>query len=96
MGRAEREKGARRQRQARKVLEDLGYEVTNRGLPYLQIHDLDMHLAAGPPVRVEAKGRARFSIQAWLEEADLLVLVPDRAEPIIACPISTFKRIKDS
>ena len=98
-GRSPRQKGDRRERQVVALFDAFGLEARRRPLSGAdhfegKSHDIDLFLTdGGEPVYIECKARRSFSIQKWMHGVDMVVLVPDRSEPLIVMTPEIFARI---
>ena len=98
MGKASRDKGARRERQVVDLHRAIGVKAERVPLSGAMTFrntrqsDVDVY-ARGPdaaPLVTEVKGRANGdgwkTLESWLGDNDALFLIRDRAEPLVALP----------
>lgn len=98
MGKASRDKGARRERQIVELHRALGIKAERVPLSgamafrNTRATDVDVY-ARGPDaaplvceVKARASGEGFVTLERWLGDADALFLVRDRAEPMVVIP----------
>ena len=98
MAKASRDKGSRRERQVVKMAQEAGFSAKRvplsgacEGFKHDVLIALSRHCDAGfvdiPLLRAEVKGRASGggfkTIEFWLGDADMLVIIQDRQEPLV-------------
>ena len=101
MGRASRDKGARREREIVNMHRQAGIRaerVPLSGAAHYQgaAHDVDIYpRGADAPICAEIKARKKFPawLMDWLGDNDALILVEDHAEPLVVLPWTTWERI---
>lgn len=102
MGKASRDKGARREREMVEKLNSLPGVVANRvplsGAMQGYKGDIKAFFAIlGRPLQVEVKARKAADgwcvIKQWLASNDLLLLVEDRQMPLVVLPWATFSAL---
>ncbi len=104
MGKASRDKGARRERQIVALHLDMGVKaerVPLSGASHYRGNGADVDVyALGPDaapmvseVKARANGEGFATIERWLGEFDALFLIRDRAEPLVVLPWRSWQRI---
>ena len=102
MGKASRDKGARREREIVNMHRQAGIRaerVPLSGAAHYQgaAHDVDIYpRGADAPICAEIKARKKFPawLTDWLADNDALILVEDRADqPLVVLPWTTWERI---
>src|SRR5215475_12597472 len=107
MGKASRDKGARRERETVERFRKLGVKAERVPLSGASKYrgngaDVDVYLfgADEAPAVTEVKarkdGRGFTTLENWLGEYDMLVLQRDRADPMVVLPWSTLERIAEA
>lgn len=93
MGKSQRDKGARVEREIAKLLD--GERVPLSGATSYAKGDVE---AYGMTFEVKARKDGFKQIYGWLdgEDVDALVIKADRKQPLVVLPISSFKNIMDS
>ena len=92
MGKASRDKGARREREIVTKVRDIGVDAEKVSGMYWSGHDIEVYLSGGAnyPMRCEVKARANGGgftiIERWLGDNDGLFLVRDRKPPLVVSP----------
>lgn len=99
-GKSARDKGSRREREIRKRLEKAGIPAVKVPLSGGAGGEFGGDLwadIAGRRRRVEVKARAGAegwrTLKTWLTGSDLLVLVEDRAEPLVVMPFALLEEL---
>ncbi|WP_243299128.1 hypothetical protein [Bacillus litorisediminis] len=92
MGKSQRNKGARVEREIAAMLN--GKRVPLSGATSFAKGDVE---ALGMKFEVKARKDGFKQIYGWLEkdDVDALVIKADRKEPLVVLPISTFKEMKE-
>jgi Holliday junction resolvase len=104
MGKASRDKGVRRERQLIELHRVLGIKaqrVPLSGAVRYQGNgaDVDVYVRGpeAPPwvgeVKARASGEGFATIKRWLDDADFLALVEDRAQPLIVLPWARWEEL---
>lgn len=95
MGRRERAKGVRRERQLVRRLRAAGLRARRVPLSGAAGGERCDVLVEKPMLRIELKSRASGwqRIRRWLNGADALVLWADRCEPVVVMRLSTFEKL---
>lgn len=99
-GKSARDKGTRREREIRKRMEKAGIPAVKVPLSGGAGGEFGGDLwadIAGRRRRVEVKARAGAegwkTLKTWLTGSDLLVLVEDRAEPLVLMPFTLLEEL---
>jgi Holliday junction resolvase len=104
MSRAQRDKGARRERQVVALHHALGVpaeRIPLSGATRYQGNGADVDIyalgAERPALAAEVKARASgagfATLERWLDEADIMFLIRDRADPLVVLPWATWANI---
>ncbi len=97
MSRAQRDKGARREREIVNLHRKLGVHAERVGVAYAPGHDIDLYPfgddagAVVAEVKARASGEGFVTLEKWLGENDALFLVRDRQSPLICLPWRTWQ-----
>ncbi len=92
MSKAQRDKGARREREIVAMHKALGVHAERVGVAYAKGHDVDIfwrgrdYGALVAEIKARASGEGFVTLERWLGENDLLFLVRDRADPLVVIP----------
>ena len=99
MSRASRDKGARREREIVAMHKALGVHAERVGVAYAKGHDVDIfwrgrdYGALVAEIKSRASGEGFATLERWLGENDLLILVKDRSDPMICMPWRVWEEI---
>ncbi len=99
MSRAQRDKGARREREIVAMHKALGVHAERVGVAYAKGHDVDIfwrgrdYGALVAEIKARASGEGFVTLERWLGENDLLFLVRDRADPLVVIPWRVWELI---
>ena len=99
MSKAQRDKGARREREIVAMHKALGVHAERVGVAYAKGHDVDIfwrgvdYGALIAEVKARASGEGFATLERWLGENDLLFLIRDRQEPLVVIPWRVWAQI---
>ncbi len=96
MGKASRDKGARRERELVALFRSWGLRAQRVGIAYNPGPDIDVYKTGrDAPFVVELKSRAEHPkwLTGWLGENDMLALKSDRAETLFIIPERVLREL---
>ncbi len=98
MGRRERAKGVRRERELVRRLRAAGIPARRVPLSGSAGEARCDVVVERPPIRIELKARSSGwqTIRRWLDGVDALVLWADRCEPVVVMRLTTFETLARS
>ena len=110
MGRIQRNKGSRVEREMVALLNE-SPTINSKRVPLSGMQagykgDIHIDLALTPSreqdftllaeVKARKNGAGFATLERWIEDCDLLILKRDRADPFVAMPFKTFKRLVET
>lgn len=86
-------KGYRVEREIRKIFEDSGWQVVRSAGSHTNT-DLFVR-KQNKTFSIQVKARKTFSVLSMIENADILIIKPDRKEPYVVIKLTDFLKLME-